>query len=103
MSEEDVNPSYLIHSDVFPSTDDHNDDESAASGGLFMQHSIDFLLPRRAMNQFDDDGDLLIERPERLHLTLGICLFTLTTSQIRLSISEQRQRSSSVCISSDQR
>jgi hypothetical protein len=68
MSEEQTDQ-YLIHSDVFSSTEDKTND------GKLMKNSIQFVLLSNENNgniTVDDDGDLDLCRPERIHVTLGI-------------------------------
>lgn len=71
MSEEEPDQ-YLIHSDVFSST------EKQTTDGEFFQNSIRFII---ASNEnegkiiLDDDGDLDISRPERIDVALGIFIY----------------------------
>ena len=63
MYEEQTDP-YLIHSDVFPSTEDK-----------LVKDTLQFLLVSKNDNdsiEFDDDGDIVTNRPERLDIILGI-------------------------------
>ncbi len=65
---EEQTDQYLIHSDVFPSTEDETDDED------FSRNSIQFFILSNENNKdinVDDDGDLDLCRPERIDLTLG--------------------------------
>lgn len=66
MSDEHIDP-YLIHSDVFPSSD-----ETTSNDGKSLQNSIDFLVGLKRPAHVDEDGDMDLDRPERIHLTLGI-------------------------------
>jgi len=68
MSEEQTDQ-YLIHSDVFSSTEDKTND------GKLMKNSIQFVILSNENDgniTVDDDGDLDLCRPERIHVTLGI-------------------------------
>ncbi|CAF1269654.1 unnamed protein product [Adineta ricciae] len=61
MYEEQTDP-YLIHSDVFPSTEDK-----------LAKDTLQFRLVSKNDNdsiEFDDDGDLVTNRPERLDIIL---------------------------------
>jgi hypothetical protein len=60
------NDSYFIHSDVFPYNDKTSND------GQLMKDAIDFLVISNRAARIDDDGDVDVDRPERIHLTLGI-------------------------------
>ncbi len=65
---EEQTDQYLIHSDVFSSTEDETDD------GDFSRNSIQFFILSNENNKdinVDDDGDLDLCRPERIDLTLG--------------------------------
>jgi hypothetical protein len=66
---EEQTDQYLIHSNVFSSTEDDTNDEA------FLKNSIQFsiLLDENNGNiTVDDDGDLDLCRPERINLILGI-------------------------------
>jgi len=66
---EEQTDQYLIHSNVFSSTEDDTNDEA------FLKNSIQFsiLLDENNGNiTVDDDGDLDLYRPERINLILGI-------------------------------
>ena len=66
---EEQSDQYLIHSDVFLSTEDK-------TNGEFLKNSIQFFILLNEnngdMNVVDDDGDLDLNRPERIDLSLGI-------------------------------
>jgi hypothetical protein len=65
---EEQTDQYLIHSDVFSSTEDETDD------GDLSRNSIQFFILSNENNKdinVDDDGDLDLCRPERIDLTLG--------------------------------
>lgn len=72
MAEEEPDQ-YLIHSDVFSST---NEEENLDG---FRQNSIRFIVPLLENDgkiNVDDDGDLDVSRPERIDIILGIFFFT---------------------------
>jgi len=66
---EEQTDQYLIHSNVFSSTEDETNHEK------FLKNSIQFSILLNENNEnitVDDDGDLDLCRPERITLTLGI-------------------------------
>ncbi|UJR27860.1 hypothetical protein I4U23_009125 [Adineta vaga] len=84
---EEQTDQYLIHSDVFSSKEDKSNNDT------LVKSSLQFLILSNNTNEnikFDDDGDLDINRPERLDIILGIhflwngalllCDFLLTNS-----------------------
>lgn len=54
--------SYLIHSDVFESSDEN----SQTTTDL-----IEFLVQTEKTEELDDDGDWILDRPERIRFILG--------------------------------
>ncbi len=80
MSEEEETDQYLIHSDVFSSSES----EDKTNDGRLLKNSVQFLILSNENDgkiTVDDDGDLDSSRPERIDLNLGIVLVSFYSQE----------------------